>query len=60
MKNIIAQNWENGNIPIASGYVINANAGPPVATLDTVKPVTSKIKRFISNFSRKKSFETEE
>lgn len=29
---MIAQNCGNGNIPIASGQVMKANAGPPVAT----------------------------
>lgn len=42
-KNMIAQNWGNGSIPIASGYVINAKAGPPVATDDTGIPVTSEL-----------------
>lgn len=42
MKKIIAQNCGNGSIPIASGYVMNASAGPPVATVDTGRPVTSK------------------
>lgn len=40
-KKMIAQNCGNGSIPIASGYVINAKAGPPVATVETGKPVTS-------------------
>lgn len=34
-KNSTAQMCGNGNIPIASGYVTNANDGPPVATEDT-------------------------
>lgn len=41
MKKMIAQNCGNGNIPIASGYVMNAKDGPPVATDETGKPVTS-------------------
>lgn len=41
---MMAQNCGNGNIPIASGYVMNAKAGPPVATDDTGKPVTSVFK----------------
>lgn len=49
-KNIIAQNCGNGNIPIASGYVTNANDGPPVATDDTGKPVTSKITKHILKY----------
>lgn len=40
-KKIMAQNCGNGNIPIASGYVMNAKDGPPVATDETGKPVTS-------------------
>lgn len=40
-KKIIAQNCGNGSIPIASGYVMKAKAGPPVATDDTGNPVTS-------------------
>lgn len=40
-KKMIAQNCGKGNIPIASGYVMNANDGPPVATDETGNPVTS-------------------
>lgn len=39
---MMAQNCGNGSIPIASGYVMKANDGPPVATDDTGNPVTSK------------------
>lgn len=48
-KNIIAQNCGNGRVPIPSGYVINANAGPPVATDDTGNPVTSTTKTLKSD-----------
>lgn len=38
---MIAQNCGNGNIPMASGYVMKASAGPPVATGVIGRPVTS-------------------
>lgn len=41
-KKMMAQNCGNGSIPIASGYVMNANDGPPVATDETGNPVTSE------------------
>lgn len=41
--------WGQGNIVIASGYVTKASPGPPVATVETGKPVSWDMKPITEN-----------
>lgn len=47
IKNIMAQNCGSGSIPIASGYVINAKAGPPVATEEKIGDTINIMKSYL-------------